>query len=129
MEILLEPTSNKLLVDIPLMRTSKHGKTNTSVLEEPTLWELKPCQGDSLNLPDHRAQFDQESQIKMYKSRDDARNDHKNSKSKDKAKIRSQSNDDQSHYKQDKTKTKAKTSGGCDKIDLSSDWLDLLYLG
>ncbi|GKB83496.1 hypothetical protein Tco_0950391 [Tanacetum coccineum] len=35
------------------MRTSKHGKSNTSVLEDPTL-ELKPCQGDSLNLPDHR---------------------------------------------------------------------------
>ncbi|GJS85446.1 hypothetical protein Tco_0751987 [Tanacetum coccineum] len=38
------------------MRTSKHGKSNTSVLEDPTALELvvKPCQRDSLNLPDHR---------------------------------------------------------------------------
>nr|GEY85855.1 hypothetical protein [Tanacetum cinerariifolium] len=34
MEILLEPTSNKLLV---VMRTRKHGNSNTSVLEDPTL--------------------------------------------------------------------------------------------
>nr|GEV32446.1 hypothetical protein [Tanacetum cinerariifolium] len=34
MEILLEPTSNKLLV---VMRTSKHGNSNTSVLEDPML--------------------------------------------------------------------------------------------
>ncbi|GJY69014.1 hypothetical protein Tco_0471996 [Tanacetum coccineum] len=33
MEILLEPASNKLLVDVPVMRTSKHGKSNTCVLE------------------------------------------------------------------------------------------------
>ncbi|GJT08261.1 gag-pol polyprotein [Tanacetum coccineum] len=37
MEIVLEPTSNKLLVDVPVMRTSKHGKSNTSVLEDLTI--------------------------------------------------------------------------------------------
>nr|GEW83349.1 hypothetical protein [Tanacetum cinerariifolium] len=60
MEILLEPTSNKLLVDVPVMRTSKHGNSNTSVLED---W--KPCQGDSLNLPDHRlsGKVDQEMKV------------------------------------------------------------------
>ncbi|GKB25399.1 hypothetical protein Tco_0864800 [Tanacetum coccineum] len=48
MEILLEPTSNKLLV---------------GDLSYALSW--KPYQGDSLNLPDHRAQVDQGSQIKM----------------------------------------------------------------
>nr|GEU63571.1 hypothetical protein [Tanacetum cinerariifolium] len=38
MEILLEPTTNKLLV----MRTSKHGNSNTSVLEGPTLCAVNP---------------------------------------------------------------------------------------
>ncbi|GJZ36041.1 hypothetical protein Tco_0581858 [Tanacetum coccineum] len=38
----------------------------------------KPCQGDSLNLPDHRAQDDQGSQIKMMQDKDI-----KNSKSKE----------------------------------------------
>nr|GEZ11684.1 hypothetical protein [Tanacetum cinerariifolium] len=37
MEILLEPTANKLLVDVPVMRTSKHGNSNTSVLKGLTL--------------------------------------------------------------------------------------------
>nr|GEW18035.1 hypothetical protein [Tanacetum cinerariifolium] len=35
------------------MRTSKHGKTNTFVLRGPYALSWKPCQGDSLNLPDH----------------------------------------------------------------------------
>nr|GEY82405.1 uncharacterized mitochondrial protein AtMg00810-like [Tanacetum cinerariifolium] len=44
----------------------------------------KPCQGDSLNLPDHRAQVDQESQIKMNHVKEIMRDkDLKNSKSKD----------------------------------------------
>ncbi|GKE12713.1 hypothetical protein Tco_1416264, partial [Tanacetum coccineum] len=68
----------------------------------------KPCQGDSLNLPDHRAQVDQGSQIKMIQVKEMMQdNDLKNSKSKDKgSRSRSQSMNDQSHYKQDKTKTR-----------------------
>ncbi|GJS66793.1 hypothetical protein Tco_0681357 [Tanacetum coccineum] len=68
----------------------------------------KPCQGDSLNLPDHRAQVDQGSQIKMIQVKEMMHdNDLKNSKSKDKgSKSRSQSMDEQSHYKQDKTITR-----------------------
>ncbi|GJY82510.1 hypothetical protein Tco_0495886 [Tanacetum coccineum] len=42
MEILLEPTSNKLMVDVPVMRTSKHGESNTSVLEDPYAFEWRP---------------------------------------------------------------------------------------
>ncbi|GJW26128.1 hypothetical protein Tco_0039939 [Tanacetum coccineum] len=65
----------------------------------------KPCQGDSLNLPDHRAQVDQGSQIKMIQVKEMVQdNNLKNLKSKDKgSKSRSQSMDEQSHYKQDKT--------------------------
>ncbi|GJR46720.1 retrovirus-related pol polyprotein from transposon TNT 1-94 [Tanacetum coccineum] len=68
----------------------------------------KPCQGDSLNLPDHRAQVDQGSQIKMIHVKEMMQdNDLKNSKSKDKgSRSRSQSMNEQSHYKQDKTKTR-----------------------
>ncbi|GJV63604.1 retrovirus-related pol polyprotein from transposon TNT 1-94 [Tanacetum coccineum] len=68
----------------------------------------KPCQGDSLNLPDHRAQVDQESQIKMIQVKEMMQdNDLKNSKSKDKgSKSRSQSMNEQSRYKQDKTITR-----------------------
>ncbi|GKB40556.1 hypothetical protein Tco_0885498 [Tanacetum coccineum] len=68
----------------------------------------QPCQGDSLNLPDHRAQVDQGSQIKMIQVKEMMQdNDLKNSKSKDKgSKSRSQSMDEQSHYKQDKTITR-----------------------
>ncbi|GJY16530.1 hypothetical protein Tco_0386952 [Tanacetum coccineum] len=68
MEILLEPTSNKLMV----------------------------------------AQVDQGSQIKMIQVKEMMQdNDLKNSKSKDKgSKSRSQSMDEQSHYKQDKTITR-----------------------
>ncbi|GJV26265.1 hypothetical protein Tco_1378960 [Tanacetum coccineum] len=68
----------------------------------------KPCQGDSLNLPDHRAQVDQGSQIKMIHVKEMMQdNDLKNSKSKHKgSKTRSQSMDEQSHYKQDKTITR-----------------------
>ncbi|GKD49758.1 hypothetical protein Tco_1278734, partial [Tanacetum coccineum] len=93
----------------------------------------KPCQGDSLNLPNHRirhvlqphssevgfinhmlilklskAQVDQGSQIKMIQVKEMMQdNDLKNSKSKDKgSRSRSQSMNEQSHYKQDKTKTR-----------------------
>ncbi|GKE75056.1 hypothetical protein Tco_1537097, partial [Tanacetum coccineum] len=84
----------------------------------------KPCQGDSLNLPDHRIRrrikivdtklpqrsSDQESQIKMIQVKEMMQDkDHKNSKSKDKgSRSRSQSMDEQSHYKQAKTKTEDK---------------------
>ncbi|GJW91575.1 hypothetical protein Tco_0169128 [Tanacetum coccineum] len=56
MEILLEPTSNKLLVGdlqdsirIKLMSTGKKRWCNS--ISYTLSW--KPCQGDSLNLPDH----------------------------------------------------------------------------
>ncbi|GJR03251.1 hypothetical protein Tco_0526235, partial [Tanacetum coccineum] len=58
----------------------------------------KPCQGDSLNLPDHRAQVDQGSQIKMIQVKEVMQD--KGSR------TRSQSMNEQSHYKQDKTKTR-----------------------
>ncbi|GJZ99309.1 hypothetical protein Tco_0671860 [Tanacetum coccineum] len=82
-----------------------HGDTHI-YLSYALSW--KPCQGDSLNLPDHRAQVDQGSQIKMIQVKEMMQdNDLKNSKSKDKgSKSRSQSMDEQSHYKQDKTITR-----------------------
>ncbi|GJZ06030.1 retrovirus-related pol polyprotein from transposon TNT 1-94 [Tanacetum coccineum] len=82
----------------------------TKALSEDRSYALswKPCQGDSLNLPDHRAQVDQGSQIKMIQVKEMMQdNDLKNLKSKDKgSKSRSQSMDEQSHYKQDKTITR-----------------------
>ncbi|GJU37314.1 hypothetical protein Tco_1185668 [Tanacetum coccineum] len=94
----------------------------TKALSEDKSYALswKPCQGDSLNLPDHRirsrccslipakAQVDQGSQIKMIQVKEMMQdNDLKNSKSKDKgSKSRSQSMNEQSHYKQDKTITR-----------------------
>ncbi|GJX72701.1 retrovirus-related pol polyprotein from transposon TNT 1-94 [Tanacetum coccineum] len=82
----------------------------TKALSEDRSYALswKPCQGDSLNLPDHRAQVDQGSQIKMIQVKEMMQdNDLKNSKSKDKgSKSRSQSMNEQSHYKQDKTITR-----------------------
>ncbi|GJZ24391.1 hypothetical protein Tco_0561850 [Tanacetum coccineum] len=105
MEILPEPTSkNKLLCNLALftrtvlsalrhavMRNSKLGESNSSVLEDPT--QLRADQG---------------SQIKMIQVKEMMQdNDLKNSKSKDKgSKSRSQSMDEQSHYKQDKTITR-----------------------
>ncbi|GKA06969.1 hypothetical protein Tco_0686193 [Tanacetum coccineum] len=76
MEILLEPASNKLLVErivtilftltvfvcfetLPVMRTSKHGKSRYIYVRRPYALSWKPCQGDSLNLPDHREKNDQ----------------------------------------------------------------------
>ncbi|GKA95094.1 hypothetical protein Tco_0817132 [Tanacetum coccineum] len=78
------------------------------ILPESYALSWKPCQGDSLNLPDHRAQVDQGSQIKMIQVKEMMQdNDLKNLKSKDKgSKSRSQSMDEQSHYKQDKTITR-----------------------
>ncbi|GJW21675.1 hypothetical protein Tco_0032297 [Tanacetum coccineum] len=80
----------------------------------------KPCQGDSLNLPDHRAQVDQGSQIKMIQVKEMMQdNDLKNSKSKDKgSKSRSQSMDEQSHYKQDKTITRQSINVKCHIFDV-----------
>ncbi|GJZ68197.1 hypothetical protein Tco_0631437 [Tanacetum coccineum] len=57
MEILLEPTSNKLMVDVPIKRTDKLGDFDDHTLEDPTLileilsrrFLLR------LNLPDHRS--------------------------------------------------------------------------
>ncbi|GJX42748.1 hypothetical protein Tco_0257738 [Tanacetum coccineum] len=45
----LPEDSFKYLVRRLVIRTNKHGESNTSVLEDPTL-----CQRDSLNLSDHR---------------------------------------------------------------------------
>ncbi|GKA85104.1 hypothetical protein Tco_0806758 [Tanacetum coccineum] len=80
----------------------------------------KPCQGDSLNLPDHRAQVDQRSQIKMIQVKEMMQdNDLKNSKSKDKgSKSRSQSMDEQSHYKQYKTITRQSINVTCHIFDV-----------
>ncbi|GJX25408.1 hypothetical protein Tco_0231704 [Tanacetum coccineum] len=82
----------------------------TKALPEDRSYALswKPCQGDSLNLPDHRAQVDQGSQIKMIQVKEMMQdNDLKNSKSQDKgSNSRSQSMNEQSRYKQDKTITR-----------------------
>ncbi|GJU08333.1 hypothetical protein Tco_1124763 [Tanacetum coccineum] len=91
------------------VKTGKSGLSHThqTALRSYAL-SWKPCQGDSLNLPDHRAQVDQGSQIKMIQVKEMMQdNDLKNLKSKDKgSKSRSQSMDEQSHYKQDKTITR-----------------------
>nr|GEU88161.1 hypothetical protein [Tanacetum cinerariifolium] len=50
MEIMLEPTSNKLLVDVPVMRTREHGKSNTSVKDT--------CPNNALNLKGNRMILD-----------------------------------------------------------------------
>ncbi|GJZ95801.1 hypothetical protein Tco_0668135 [Tanacetum coccineum] len=93
------PTTN-------LIQTSSISTIATTVISYALSW--KPCQGDSLNLPDHRAQVDQGSQIKMIQVKEMMQdNDLKNSKSKDKgSKSRSQSMNEQSRYKQDKTITR-----------------------
>ncbi|GJW88338.1 hypothetical protein Tco_0163678 [Tanacetum coccineum] len=66
----------------------------------------KPYQGDSLNLPNHRAQDDRERQIKMIQVKEMMQDkDLKNSKLKDKgSRSRLQGMNEQSHYKQDKNK-------------------------
>ncbi|GJW65172.1 hypothetical protein Tco_0117056 [Tanacetum coccineum] len=99
-EFLLKETCSSLLQP-PITKTKVH-KSRSYALS----W--KPFQGDSLNLPDHRAQVDQGSQIKMIQVKEMMQdNDLKNSKSKDKgSKSRSQSMNEQSRYKQDKTITR-----------------------
>ncbi|GJT20798.1 hypothetical protein Tco_0890735 [Tanacetum coccineum] len=94
-------------------KNSEYGLLKKMISQKPVAKKSyalswKPCQGDSLNLPDHRAQVDQGSQIKMIQVKEMMQdNDLKNSKSKDKgSKSRSQSMDEQSHYKQDKTITR-----------------------
>ncbi|GJZ41641.1 hypothetical protein Tco_0588527, partial [Tanacetum coccineum] len=61
MEILLEPTSNKLLV-------GKYGDFDGYTSDDPIL-KLESCQGDSLlkiNLPDHRSVLtDPKDQVMM----------------------------------------------------------------
>ncbi|GJX53347.1 hypothetical protein Tco_0281716 [Tanacetum coccineum] len=42
--------SNSMRVDVPVMRTSMHGESNTYVLEDLRFGWRKPCHGDSLNL-------------------------------------------------------------------------------
>ncbi|GKB88503.1 hypothetical protein Tco_0960775, partial [Tanacetum coccineum] len=52
MEILPVSSSNSTAVDVLVLRTSKYDESNSYALEDLKLiW--KPCQGDSLNLPDH----------------------------------------------------------------------------
>ncbi|GJU96401.1 hypothetical protein Tco_1321157 [Tanacetum coccineum] len=93
MEILLEPTSNKLLDKTTVLQphSSEVGFINHMLI-----------------LKLSKAQVDQGSQIKMIQVKEMMQdNDLKNSKSKDKgSKSRSQSMDEQSHYKQDKTITR-----------------------
>ncbi|GKA88288.1 MAK10-like protein, partial [Tanacetum coccineum] len=94
----------------------------------------KPCQGDSLNLLDHRAQVDQESQIKMIQVKEMMKDkDLKNSKSKDKgSRSRSQSMNEQSHYKQEKTKAyrnAIEVPNGNDLVPLRSDTIRLVQNG
>ncbi|GJZ86562.1 putative reverse transcriptase domain-containing protein, partial [Tanacetum coccineum] len=105
------------LVDIPLCKNvinlkwlwkNKRDEENTVIRNNISSYALswKPCQGDSLNLPDHRAQVDQGSQIKMIHVKEMMQdNDLKNSKSKHKgSRSRSQSMNEQSHYKQERPK-------------------------
>ncbi|GKD79929.1 hypothetical protein Tco_1342550 [Tanacetum coccineum] len=57
MEILLEPISNKLMVDVPIKRTGKLGDSDVYTLEDPTLiLEILSRRFFlRLNLPDHRS--------------------------------------------------------------------------
>ncbi|GKD65207.1 hypothetical protein Tco_1307315, partial [Tanacetum coccineum] len=48
MEILLVPTSNKLLVEVLVTRTCKHGEPNTFVLKDPTLQVGNPVKENTL---------------------------------------------------------------------------------
>ncbi|GJV33361.1 reverse transcriptase domain-containing protein [Tanacetum coccineum] len=114
MEILLEPTSNKLLVGLDdgvaasfqRSRIHKpHAHTHAFKVNRSTSRSL------ILNFPtikEPQTQVDQGSQIKMIQVKEMMQdNDLKNSKSKDKgSRSRSQSMNEQSHYKQDKTKTR-----------------------
>ncbi|GJX43671.1 hypothetical protein Tco_0260347 [Tanacetum coccineum] len=52
------------------MRTSKHGKSNTSCVRRSYALSWKPCQGDSLNLPDHRKHKDGEGDESLYHAED-----------------------------------------------------------
>ncbi|GJR42251.1 hypothetical protein Tco_1310354 [Tanacetum coccineum] len=56
-EILLEPTSNKLMVDVPIKRTDKLGDSDVHTLEDSTLiLEILSRRFFlRLNLPDHRS--------------------------------------------------------------------------
>ncbi|GKF03026.1 hypothetical protein Tco_0029949 [Tanacetum coccineum] len=57
MEILLEPTSSKLMVDVPIKRTGKLGDSDVYTLEDPTLiLEILSRRFFLiLNLPDHKS--------------------------------------------------------------------------
>ncbi|GJW43330.1 hypothetical protein Tco_0072129 [Tanacetum coccineum] len=99
MEILLEPTSNKLLVGLD---DGVAASFQRSRIHKPH------AHTQAFKVNHSKAQVDQESQIKMIQVKEMMQdNDLKNSKSKDKgSRSRSQSMNDQSHYKQDKTKTR-----------------------
>ncbi|GJW45499.1 hypothetical protein Tco_0077145 [Tanacetum coccineum] len=117
MEILLEPTSNKLLVDIPVMKKQAWYSIYTIKRETEGLDDgvAASFQRSRIHKPHAHTQafkvnpqVDQGSQIKMIQVKEMMQdNDLKNSKSKDKgSRSRSQSMNEQSHYKQDKTKTR-----------------------
>ncbi|GKE12323.1 hypothetical protein Tco_1415874 [Tanacetum coccineum] len=57
MEILLEPTLSKLILDVPIKRTGKLGDSDVHTLEDPTLILEIPSRRFflRLNLPDHRS--------------------------------------------------------------------------
>ncbi|GKD12511.1 putative reverse transcriptase domain-containing protein [Tanacetum coccineum] len=99
MEILLEPTSNKLLVGLD---DGVAASFQRSRIHKPH------AHTQAFKVNHSTAQVDQGSQIKMIQVKEMMQdNDLKNSKSKDKgSKSRSQSMDEQSHYKQDKTITR-----------------------
>ncbi|GJS22408.1 hypothetical protein Tco_0451040 [Tanacetum coccineum] len=109
MEILLEPTSNKLLVGLDdgvaasFQRTSKSNKESSigEIVRLIITYVKQEC-----NKYEHVGQ--EHKLIKMIQVKEMMQdNDLKNLKSKDKgSKSRSQSMDEQSHYKQDKTITR-----------------------
>ncbi|GJW40110.1 hypothetical protein Tco_0065955 [Tanacetum coccineum] len=102
------PVSKSSRVTITAVPKADHSKSSSSFSDSKNFicstchksyaLSWKPCQGDSLNLPDHRAQVDQGSQIKMIQVKEVMQD--KGSR------TRSQSMNEQSHYKQDKTKTR-----------------------
>ncbi|GJS72571.1 hypothetical protein Tco_0705412 [Tanacetum coccineum] len=99
MEILLEPTSNKLLVGLD---NGVAASSHRSRIHKPH------AHTQAFKVNHSATRVDQGSQIKMIQVKEMMQdNDLKNSKSKDKgSKSRSQSMDEQSHYKQDKTITR-----------------------
>ncbi|GJU14869.1 hypothetical protein Tco_1142835 [Tanacetum coccineum] len=100
MEILLEPTSNKLLATVKVKTVNGEVHLQALVDGEKIIVTKASVRRD-LQLNDEEAQVDQGSQIKMIQVKEMMQdNDLKNLKSKDKgSKSRSQSMDEQSHNK------------------------------